>query len=306
MRFFCFVFILSISVLTICAQEKHNGILFEIDNYQFPYNLQKSTSAYKLPDKLNEISGLCFYKKNELATVQDEKGNIYSFNLKTGKISEKIDFSSDGDYEGIEVVDKQTWVLKSNGNLFRVNYSKKEKKFKTQEYKTDLSVKNDAEGLAFDKKNNRLLIACKGYPYIDDKKGKSKKAIYSFNIDEKKLSKKPVITIDLDEIKDLKNYKIMAKLGVDFKPYINPSKGDVSFQPSGIAIHPQTKNIYVLGSVGKLLIVCNYNGEIISVVELNPTLFLQPEGICFDPAGALYISNEGRESVATILKFQPK
>lgn len=98
----------------------------------------------------------------------------------------------------------------------------------------------------------------------------------------------------------------MAKLGVDFRSDINPSKADVSFKPSAIAIHPQTKNIYVLGSVGKLLIVCNYNGEIISVVELNPALFLQPEGICFDPAGALYISNEGKESVATILKFQPK
>jgi len=265
--------------------------------------LQKPNTVYKLPNKLNEISGLSFYKKNKLATVQDEKGNIYFFNLKSGKINETIDFSEDGDYEAIEVVNDQIWILKSNGNLYKVNYLKKEDTVKTKEYKMALSSKNDAEGLTYDKINNRLLIACKGHPYIDDKKYKNKKAIYSFSLDKKKLSKKPVILIDLDQIKELKKYNSRAKSGVDFSSYFNPSKDDVLFQPSGISIHPRSRNIYLLGTVGKLLIVCNSNGEIMAIIELNAGLFKQPEGICFDPAGNLFISNEGRKKVATILKF---
>jgi uncharacterized protein YjiK len=307
MKFFCLALILSFLILSTSAQEKKNGVLFEINEYKFPFNLQRADAVYKLPDKLNEISGLSYYKKNKLATLQDEKGNIYFFNLNSGKISKKIDFSGDGDYEGIEVVDEQIWVLKSNGDLFKVNHSKKDKTVKVKEYKTDLSTINDAEGLAFDKKNNRLLIACKGFPYIEDKKkGKSKKGIYSFSLNEKTLSKEPFIIIDLDEIKELKQYNTMAKLGVNLMSHLNPSKGDGSFQPSGIAIHPQTQHLFLLSSVGKLLLVCNNDGKIIAIVELNPSLFLQPEGICFDSGGTLYISNEGRESVATILAFQPK
>ena len=141
---------------------------------------------------------------------------------------------------------------------------------------------------------------------LDSKKGKGKKAIYSFELDKKKLSKEPDFLIDLERIKELKNFNTMAKLGVDFLSWINPAKGDVSFQPSGIAIHPVTKNIYLLASVGKLLIICDNEGEFLSVIKLNSGLFAQPEGICFDPKGNLYISNEGKESTPTILKFQQK
>jgi len=125
MKLLYFIYISFFLIPNFGIQEKKPDVLFEIDNYKFPYNLQKCNAIYKLPDKLHEISGLGYYKKNELATVQDEKGNIYFFNLKTGKLSEKIDFANDGDYEGIAVVEKQIWVLKSNGNLYRVKYSKK-------------------------------------------------------------------------------------------------------------------------------------------------------------------------------------
>jgi hypothetical protein len=41
-----------------------------------------------------------------------------------------------------------------------------------------------------------------------------------------------------------------------------------------------------------------------AAIELNTGLFIQPEGICFDPGGNLFISNEGRDKVATILQFR--
>ncbi len=298
-----FLFILN---LVVSAQDNKRYKLFEQENYQFPYELTKPNKSWILPDNLSEISGLTYFYENRLACVQDEKGNIYFFDTIKGKVTEKIKFADDGDYEGITMVNDQLWVLKSNGNLFRVKYSNKKETIVTKEYKTALSKKNDTEGLVFDAENSRLLIACKGYSHIDEKKGKSKKAVYSFDLDEKKLSSKAVFKIDLDQIKELKELNKVAKLGIDLLTYIYPSKGDVSFQPSGIAIHPSTKNIYLLASVGKLLVVCNNNGELIAVYKLKTGLFWQPEGICFDPMGNLYIANEGEESVATLLKFQPK
>jgi len=41
-------------------------------------------------------------------------------------------------------------------------------------------------------------------------------------------------------------------------------------------------------------------------MALDPVLFNQPEGLTFAPNGDLYISNEGGEGVATILKFVNK
>ena len=291
--------------IAVLAQSKKETVLYEKDGYSFPYHLAKADKSWKLPDKLNEISGLTCYKKNELAMIQDERGNIYFFNTITGNVHDKIDFSGDGDYEGVEVVDGDFWVLRSDGDLYRVKMDKG-KSTKTKKYETELSVKNDTEGLGYDKKNDRLLIACKGRPYIDDKKGKEKKAIYAFRLDDKELKKKPVIKIDLDELKELRNYNIFARLGIDFLSYFYPSKGDVTFQPSGIAIHPHTNHIYILASVGKMLIVCDEEGEFLAAVSLNPNVFIQPEGICFDQEGNLYIANEGQELNATIFKFKPK
>jgi uncharacterized protein YjiK len=306
MKFYCFILLSLFSISNINAQKSNAEFLFKMDTFKFVYNLHEPDKVYKLPGKLNEISGLSFYKKNELAVVQDEKGNVYFFDVITGEINEKIDFSDNGDFEGIEVIDDQIWVLKSNGNLYRVNYLKNKNETNTKEYKTHLSKKNDAEGLAYDKNNNRLLIACKGQPYSDDKKGNNKKAIYFFDLDEKKLSKKPLILIDIEQIKKLKKYNKMAILGLDLLRWFSPAKGDLSFQPSGISIHPETNNIYVLASVGKLLIVFDKNGEFLSVIKLNSRIFEQPEGICFDPDGNLYISNEGKDSAATVLKFGQK
>jgi len=39
------------------------------------------------------------------------------------------------------------------------------------------------------------------------------------------------------------------------------------------------------------------------VYRLDPQLYNQPEGMTFAPNGDLYISNEGGEGIATILKF---
>ena len=289
---------------TVFSQDSDKYMLFEHADYDFPYQLAEPDKSWKLPKKLVEISGLSYIDKQRLACVQDEKGNIYIFNLITGEVEKKIDFGDDGDYEGIEIVKNDAWVLKSNGTLYKVINFLNDPEPAVKKITTALSGKNDAEGLAYDFQNNQLLIACKGHPFVDEKKGKEFKAVYSFNLKTKLIDLKPFLLIKMDTIKYYKNYNTMTQMGVELLAYFDHAKGDLSFQPSGVAIHPISGNIYVLGSVGNLLLVFSREGEMMSIIDLKSKIHNQPEGICFGPDGTLYISNEGDEDEGIILMFE--
>jgi uncharacterized protein YjiK len=113
-----------------------------------------------------------------------------------------------------------------------------------------------------------------------------------------------MMLIGLDSIKKYKNYNTITQWGVELMAYLDTYKGDVSFQPSGVAVHPISGNMYVLGSVGKMLIVYSRVGEFLAMVELNPKTYAQPEGICFFPNGTLFISNEGKGNKANIVMMK--
>lgn len=288
------------------SQDGYKFMLYEHDSYTFPYDFAKPDKSWKLPNKLEEISGLGFIDKHRLACVQDEKGNIYIFNLKTGEVENKVDFGDNGDYEGIEVVNKDAWTIKSNGTLYEIKDFLKNPQPQVHKYKTELSSKNDTEGLCYDPISKNLLIACKGHPFVDEKAGKEFKAIYKFDLETKFLDLKPLLLIEMDSIKHYKDYNTMAQMGVELLAYFDSSKGDISFQPSGIAVHPNTGNIYIIGSTGNLLMVFNRSGKMLAMVKLRSKYFPQAEGICFSPNGILYIANEGDGDEGKILKFETK
>jgi uncharacterized protein YjiK len=288
------------------AQEEDKYTLFMSEGYNFPYNLTEPDKRWKLPKKLVEISGLSTIDEERLACIQDEKGNIYVFNLKEGEVEQKIDFGDDGDYEGVELVGENAWVLKSNGTLFEVKKYLLDDFPIATKYATELTGKNDAEGLAYDPVTNALLIACKGHPFIEEKEGKEFKALYKFDLEQKKLDLNPFMLIIMDTIKYYKNYNTMTQLGIELLAYFDDAKGDLSFQPSGIAIHPFTGNFYIMGSVGNLMMVFSREGQMLALIKLRNKYYPQPEGLCFGPEGNLYIANEGDDEEGTILLFEPE
>jgi uncharacterized protein YjiK len=278
--------ILFLYCLTACSQETLKNILFERPGYSFEYQLNEPVQSWKLPSELVEISGLGFTDHSRLACVQDEKGIIYIFNLNTGKVESEISFGDDGDYEGVEIIENDAWILKSNGTLYKVSDYLKKAAPGVKKYSTALSGKNDTEGLAYDPVNKKLLIACKEDPFVDEKEAGGLKAIYSYDPETNLIDLKPFLLISPDTIKHY--------------------KGGAIFMPSGIAIHPVTGDIFILGSVGKLLLVFSRMGELLAIIKLSPEIFRQPEGICFSPDGRLYIASEGDGRAGSILKFEPK
>jgi len=75
----------------------------------------------------------------------------------------------------------------------------------------------------------------------------------------------------------------------------NKNNPEFSLGPSGIAVDPINNDIYVISSVGKVMLVFDHTAKLKDIIKLQKSIFVQPEGISFDSKGNLYISNEGKK-----------
>jgi uncharacterized protein YjiK len=275
----------------------------ELDSFTFTYQLEHPEAVWHLPAELREISGLAYLGDSTLATIQDENAKIYLLSSSSGKILNVYSFGEKGDYEGITMVGSTAWAVKSNGDLFRVEQFRTARPVVTK-YTTPLSAANNVEGLTYDSLTNSLLIACKGKPGLkNEEKYEGFKAVYSFGLDELKLDTTPKYMIDLSVIEAFRSNGTIREFYIKATKKTGLISNALFFEPSGIAIHPQTNHLYIISHTAKLLLVLNREAEIIHIQRLNPRLFNQSEGICFSPDGTLYISNEGGKGQGSILKF---
>lgn len=235
---------------------------------------------WELPEILEEISGIAMVDEKRIAAVQDEEGIIFIYNLQTSKIDFQRKFSGSGDYEGIAVAGKTAYVLESDGTLYEIN-DFLTANGKSNKYSTALQKKFNFEGLTYDKKNNRLLLA------IKDKDDNNFKPIFSFDLESKKLDKNPAIKINLNDT-------IFDQLG--------QKKSHRLLRPSEIGINPVTGDYYILEGVNPKLLILDPEGKLKKLHILNQDQFRQAEGITFSPTGEIYISNEGKGGLGNILK----
>lgn len=243
-----------------------------------PYRLDAPDAVVELPARLQEISGLTVLPSGRLGAVQDESGVIYEIDPASGRVTSQLPFAGRGDYEGIELTPDAVWVLRSDGDLYRVAQDSAGR-VATRRIETALRRRNDTEGLAYDAEGARLLIACKEDP--GEGLGEVR-AIYAFDLATETLSATPVVVLDRRRV-----------------------DGRAAFKPSAIAVDPRSGNLFVLSSVEKALAVIGPDGTLQALRPLSPRLFPQPEGVAFDAAGTLYIANEGPLGAGTLLRFSP-
>lgn len=265
------------------------------------YNLSKPDKLWHLPDELIEISGITVTDYKTVACVQDERGVVFFYDFLNSKIIRNVRFNEDGDYEDLVIVNKELFVLRSDGSLFQLNFNT-DKVFKTNKIDTKVPSE-DNEGVCYDADSKKLLIACKGD--IKNDKYKNKRAVYSFELKSGLLSSNPFLVIDPKAIKRfVTDNKIVVKKE---KKHVDSDDEEkdikVEFRMSAIGIHPVTKKIFILCSSDYLLCVFNRDGKPENIELLDPNLFNKAEGITFFPNGDLLVSNEGEKGKPTLLKF---
>lgn len=291
------------SLLSTSDSSTYNKIVSANSNGSFPYDLENPDEKYLLPEYLVEISGLAYYNEDKILCEQDEKAEIYVLSLEKKGITNKYSFGKKGDYEDITVINHTVYMLRSDGRIFGIDNFNKENR-KVTEYKTSLSEKNDTEGLVYDKFSNSLFIACKGSPSIaKDNPYKGYKAIYRYDLAKMKLDKKPIFLIDINRADSYMDVNLLRGFSLNHTGKLQPAESASGFHPSGLAINPVNDQIYIISSVGKILVVLNRKGKILDLQDLDTEIFSQPEGICFSPSGDLFISSEGKGKKGYILKF---
>lgn len=256
------------------------------------YHLDEPDERHDLSDELEEISGLAFLKPNYLACVNDEQGILFVYDPAMRAIVRRIAFGPDGDYEGVTIAGDTAYILKSNGQISMFNLVTINGEGTVLRHELSHLKRCNAEGLVYHPLLKRLLIACKENPHKLGLKGD--RVIYSLDPVNGILDSLPWTLLRAREIeRELENFTVSKKKHRPVKP-------------SGLAVHPLTGQLYVLASVGKLLMVLDSEGQLLQLVPLNSRLFRQPEGICFSPDGTLYIASEGRGGSGYILVFHTR
>jgi WD40 repeat protein len=263
------------------------------------YNLSSPDRVYILPKKLKEISGITEIDSSRIACIQDEREIVFIYDLNSGQIISRSDYGYKGDYEGIARVDSTFYILRSDGEITRIENFETDK-FVRSTFHSGIPWK-DNEGICYDPTANYLLITSKEIP----RKGsgnRDKRFIYGFDLTSKRPVPEPVFTIDLSVI-DSFSLANTIKVPMKDKKKGKSKDPDIRFQVSDLAFHPLTGKLFLLSSADKLLFVFNTKNELEYIGRLNPDLFIQPEGITFMKNGDMYISNEGQKKSATLVRF---
>ncbi len=245
------------------------------------YNFSSPDEKMQLGNHMKEISGMAFIPGKEVILAEnDEKGDIFMLDFKNKNDNDgKIKFGGKADYEDIVYTDTAIYMLVSSGAVVQVKTT--DSSFSTQEFILPKEGTNEFEAMYLDANGHSLILLCK-----DCAKEKNEiRVAHRFELVTNTFSSEPAYTINIADIKKILNDE------------------EAEFKPSAAAISPVNGKLYMVASVGKLLVIADKNGKIEQVFRLDPALYNQPEGMTFAPNGDLYISNEGGEGVATILKF---
>ena len=260
----------------------------------------KKYSIIKLPAELTEISGITFLNDSIVLAIADEEGTLYYYDIKQNKVVKKQNFGKPDDYEDLVRVGNDLYIVVSSGVIHHLkNFASDHPEIVS--FKIPLKGKNNIEGIAYDAKNNRLLLAEKDNGLNNNEKTKE---IYAYDLKSGTFQTSAIITINVEKIENQFKGDALEESSKKFLKALGNENMNKVFRPSALSVKPSTNELYVLSSINKLIAVISPTGELTRIIPLTGKDFKQPEGIAFSPDESLYISNEGRSKSGNIIKLK--
>ena len=279
-----------LAFLLLCAQSQ-----------PFPFNLSQPDAILRLPGILTEVSALTDVDESTVACVQDELAIMYLIDVNSGKVKGTLAFGGPGDLEGLTRVGNEYYALRSDGLVYRMSMGDL-KMDVLDTFRLELPQDN-LEGLGYDERMGRVLIAPKGI-VKGDPTARDSRAIHAYDVARRELLPEPVLRFSVSGI------VAQARAAGFTVPERTTPKGRsvpaLKLRFSSVAVDPLSDHYYLLSAVDRTLLVLDRTGKLVSLHELSEELFPKPEGITFLPSGAMLISNEGKGASPNVLRFERK
>ena len=251
---------------------------------RFPLTADSMTQ-WRLPDRLNELSGLALTRDGRLLTVTDESAIVYELDFQSGRLVKAFAFGNPvvkGDFEGIAVVDDLVYLVTSAGRIYLAAEGADGQRVTFDNYDTELGNRCEIEGLTRSENNSRLYILCKNVRKNSQIKNLM---IFAWSVEDRELL--------VDESLSLPQSAIQKKLRVD------------RLSPSGLTIDRNSGNFVVIAARQRALIEISRDGRLVDARNLTlTTRHRQAEGIELTTNGKLLIADEGGTHKARLAVYR--
>jgi uncharacterized protein YjiK len=235
-----------------------------------------------VPPELREISGLTLTANGNVLAHNDEVARIFEIDPKSGIVLKRfsLDGAPHGDFEAIATVGTDIYLLHSNGSLFKFREGDDGEVVPYTKHNTGLGRECEFESMAYEADSSRLLLACKK---VGSKSMKDDLVIYRVPLPISDSSRITALTIPLTTVIGTNRWK--------------------NFEPSDMAIEPNTKNYVLIASQQKALAVITPGGTIVRSGPL-PGSHPQPEGLAITNDNLMIISDEATTKPAVITLYR--
>lgn len=251
---------------------------------RFPLTADSMTQ-WRLPDRLNELSGLALTRDGRLLTVTDESAIVYELDFQSGRLVKAFAFGNPvvrGDFEGIAVVDDLVYLITSAGRIYLAAEGADGQRVTFDNYDTELGNLCEIEGLTRSENNSRLYILCKNVRRNSQIRNLM---IFAWSVEDRELL--------VDESLSLPESAIQKKLRVD------------RLSPSGLTIDRNSGNFVVIAARQRALIEISRDGRLVDARNLTlTTRHRQAEGIELTTNGKLLIADEGGTHKARLAVYR--
>ena len=256
-------------------------------------NLAQSDQISLLPMGIESFSDIAFLDSTILICLQEDKSSLVLFDLSSNQVSTPITINLPNKIIDFSRIDSTIILLDDQVQVH----------FLLPPYdSSSLVTENDILGnwksaaTCIHESTKRMFILTQNNLEIDNPISNS---IYTYTISKRKLNEKALFDIS---ISDLEMFAIENNIATPQNKFtdLSDSLSQLIFNPTAMAIHPKTNEIYILSSENRSIVVFNQFGEVQDLFFLDEKLVSNPKAMTFHPSGDLLISNSDLMSPAIV------
>ena len=256
-------------------------------------NLAQSDQISLLPMGIESFSDIAFLDSTILICLQEDKSSLVLFDLSSNQVSTPITINLPNKIIDFSRIDSTIILLDDQVQVH----------FLLPPYdSSSLVTENDILGnwksaaTCIHESTKRMFILTQNNFDVDNPVSNS---IYTYTISKRKLNEKALFDIS---ISDIEMFAIENNIATPQNKFtdLSDSLSQLIFNPSAMAIHPKTNEIYILSSENRSIVVFNQFGEVQDLFFLDEKLVSNPKAMTFHPSGDLLISNSDLMSPAIV------